>query len=84
MSNLFIALFVVVFIIGVILLQELSILVFGFDQALLIWITIFVGWIWFDRKNKSGVVMFFKEIHQSNLDNIDEQELLDSECKNTK
>lgn len=77
MNNLFTALFYIAFIIAVISLQEFTISVFGFDQSLLIWITFFVGWIWLDRKNKYGVVKFFNDIHQSNLDDIKEQELID-------
>jgi len=77
MNNLFTASFYIAFIIAVISLQEFTISVFGFDQSLLIWITFFVGWIWLDRKNKYGVVKFFNDIHQSNLDDIKEQELID-------
>jgi len=79
MNSLFIALFYFAFIIAVILLQELTIEVFGFNQSLLIWVAFFVGWIWLDRKNKYGVIKFFKDIHQSNLDDIKEQESLDLE-----
>ena len=77
MNNLLIViLLIAAFFIGGLLLSELMISVFGFDGALLIWLTIFVGSIWFGRQNKDGIVMLFKDIHQSNLDDIEEQELV--------
>jgi hypothetical protein len=77
MNNLLIfILLIAAFFIGGLLLSELMISVFGFDGALLIWLTIFVGSIWFGRQNKDGIVMLFKDIHQSNLDDIEEQELV--------
>jgi hypothetical protein len=38
-------------------------------------------YIWFRRRNKDGFYMLFKDIHQSNLDDIEEQELEEQETR---
>ena len=38
-------------------------------------------YIWFRRWNKDGFYMLFKDIHQSNLDDIEEQELEEQETR---
>jgi len=42
---------------------------------LFVWLTILCASIWFGRRNKDGLYMLFKDIHQSNLDDIERQEL---------
>ena len=76
-SYVFIAIFLVGFLICGLLLSVLNISVFGFDLAVIIWLIIFAGSIWLSRKDKDGIVMLFKDIHQSNLDDIEEQELVE-------
>jgi len=38
-------------------------------------------YIWFGRRNKYGLYSFFKDIHQSNLDDIQRQELDEQEAE---
>ena len=44
-------------------------------------IIILCMYIWFGRRNKYGLYSFFKDIHQSNLDDIERQELEEQETE---
>jgi hypothetical protein len=37
--------------------------------------------IWFSRRDKDGFYKLFKDIHQSNLDDIEKQELEEQEAQ---
>ena len=59
---------------GYLLVQHIfSVLDFGEELFLLI--TLVCTFIWFGRHNKDGLYRLFKDIHQSNLDDIEEQQL---------
>ena len=44
-------------------------------EYLLIWLILVCSLIWFGRRNKDGIFRLFKDIHQSNLDDIKQQQL---------
>jgi Na+/H+ antiporter NhaC len=44
-----------------------------------LWIAIICVYIWGTRNDKDGFYRLFKDIHQSNLDDIERQELEDQE-----
>ena len=46
----------------------------SYPNDILIWIGMMLGFIYLARNEKDSLVHIFKEIHQSNLDDIEEQE----------
>ena len=48
--------------------------IFVGGEGLFLWIALVCILIWFGRHNKDGFYRLFKEIHQSNLDDIERQE----------
>ncbi|MDB9865110.1 hypothetical protein OAC71_00090 [Candidatus Thioglobus sp.] len=48
--------------------------ILDFGEGLFVWLTILCTSIWFGRRNKDGLYRLFKDTHQSNLDDIAEQE----------
>jgi len=59
---------------GYLLVQHISSIISP-DELFFLSITIFCMTIWFGRRNKYGLFSFLKDIHQSNLDDIERQEL---------
>ena len=49
--------------------------VLDYGEGLFIFIVLIGASIWFGRRNKDGIYRIFKDIHQSNLDDIERQEL---------
>ena len=49
--------------------------ILDFGEGLFVWLIILCASIWFGRRNKEGLYMLFKDIHQSNLDDIEQQQL---------
>ena len=49
--------------------------IFTGGDGLFLWIALVCVLIWFGRHNKDGFYRLFKDIHQSNLDDIERQEL---------
>jgi hypothetical protein len=47
----------------------------SYPNDILIWIGMLVGFIYLARNEKDSIVNTFKDIHQSNLDDIEEQEI---------
>ena len=45
-----------------------------YPYEILIWIGMFIGFIYLARNEKDSIVNIFKDVHQSNLDDIEEQE----------
>ena len=45
-----------------------------YPYDVLVWIGMFLGFIYLARNEKDSLVHIFKEVHQSNLDEIAEQE----------
>ena len=46
----------------------------SYPNDILIWIGMFLGFIYLARNEKDSLVHIFKDVHQSNLDEIAEQE----------
>ena len=46
----------------------------SYPYDILIGIGMFIGFIYFARNEKDSIVNIFKDVHQSNLDDIEEQE----------
>tara|TARA_B100001142_G_C13709482_1_gene413166 strand:- start:67 stop:306 length:240 start_codon:yes stop_codon:yes gene_type:complete len=47
----------------------------SYTNDILIWIGMMLGFIYLARNEKDSIVNTFKDIHQSNLDDIEEQEI---------
>jgi TRAP-type C4-dicarboxylate transport system permease small subunit len=78
MNKLLTALSILVFlgcVAGGYLLEKHISSILDFGEGLFVWLTILCASIWFGRRNKDGLYMLFKDIHQSNLDDIERQEL---------
>ena len=69
--------FIVCIIIGVIAISLLG----DFLGELPLFITIICFYIWFTRNDKDGIYRLFKDTHQSNLDDIERQELEEQEAE---
>ena len=50
-------------------------------EYLFMWLILVCSLIWFGRRNKDGMYMLLKDIHQSNLDDIERQELEEQEAE---
>ena len=57
------------------LLAKHTISILDFGESMFVWLSILCASIWFGRRNKYGIYRLFKDIHQSNLDDIERQEL---------
>ena len=49
--------------------------VLNHSEGLFVFIVLICASIWFGRQNKDGIYRLFKDIHQSNLDDIEQQQL---------
>ena len=63
------------FIVGGYLLSQHIFSIFVGGEGLFVWLTILCATIWFGRHNKDSIYRLLKDIHQSNLDDIERQEL---------
>ena len=63
------------FVIGCYLLSKHIFSIFVGGEGLFIWLTILCATIWFGRHNKDSIYRLLKDIHQSNLDDIEQQQL---------
>ena len=63
------------FIVGGYLLSKHIFSIFVGGEGLFIWLTILSATIWFGRHNKDSIYRLLKDIHQSNLDDIEQQQL---------
>jgi len=61
---------------GYLLVQHISSIISP-GELFFLSIIILCMYIWFGRRNKYGLYSFFKDIHQSNLDDIERQQLED-------
>ena len=55
--------------------------VLDYGEALFVFIVLIGASIWFGRRNKDGIYRIFKDTHQSNLDDIERQELEEQEVE---
>ena len=53
--------------------------VLNHNEGLFVFIVLICASIWFGRGNKDGIYRIFKDTHQSNLDDIERQELEEQE-----
>ena len=77
MTKLITALSILIFIVGGYLLSQHIFSIFVGGEGLFIWITMVCASIWLGRQNKDGIYRLLKDIHQSNLDDIEQQQLED-------
>ena len=63
------------FIVGGYLLSQHIFSIFDGGEGLFILLVMVCASIWFNRRDKDGLYRLFKDIHQSNLDDIEEQQL---------
>ena len=79
MKKLFLELFVICCLIAGLysgyLLSQHTFSILSFGEGLFLWLTMLCAFIWFGRSNKEGIYRLFKDIHQSNLEDIERQEL---------
>ena len=75
MTKLITALSILIFIVGGYLLSQHIFSIFVGGEGLFIWLTMVCASIWFGRQNKDGIYRLLKDIHQSNLDDIEQQQL---------
>ena len=62
------------FIVGGYLLSQHIFSIFVGGEGLFILLAMVCASIWFNRRDKDGLYRLFKDIHQSNLDDIAEQQ----------
>jgi hypothetical protein len=60
-------------------LFTMSLLSFG--AGLTLWVTLICVYIWGTRNDKDGFYRLFKDTHQSNLDDIERQQLEEQEAE---
>ena len=65
------------FVVGGYLLSQHIFSIFVGGEGLFIWLTILCATIWFGRHNKDSIYRLLKDTHQSNLDDIERQQLED-------
>ena len=53
----------------------------SFGAGLTLWVTLICVYIWGTRNDKDGFYRLFKDTHQSNLDDIERQELEEQEVE---
>ena len=69
------------FLIGGYFLGEHISSVLDYSEGLFVFIALISVSIWFGRRNKDGIYRIFKDTHQSNLDDIERQELDEQEAE---
>ena len=74
-NKLITALSIMIFIVGGYLLSQHIFSIFVGGEGLFIWLTMLCASIWFGRHNKDSIYRLLKDIHQSNLDDIEQQQL---------
>jgi len=55
--------------------------VLNYSEGLFVFIVLICISIWFGRRNKDGIYRLLKDTHQSNLDDIERQELEEQETE---
>ena len=63
------------------LISYFTMSLFSFGAGLTLWITLICVYIWGTRNDKDGFYRLFKDTHQSNLDDIERQELEEQEAE---
>ena len=60
------------------LISSFTMSLLSFGAGLTLWITLICVYIWGTRNDKDGFYRLFKDTHQSNLDDIERQQLEDN------
>ena len=81
MKKLITTLSILIFIVVGYLMSQHIFSIFVGGEGLFIWLTMLCATIWFGRRNKDGMYMLLKDTHQSNLDDIQRQELEEQEVE---
>jgi hypothetical protein len=63
------------------LISSFAVSLLSFGAGLTLWITYICLYIWLTRDDEDGFYRLFKDIHQSNLDDIERQELEEQEAE---
>ena len=63
------------------LISSFTMSLLSFGAGLTLWITLICVYIWGTRNDKDGFYRLFKDTHQSNLDDIERQELEEQEAE---
>ena len=63
------------------LISAFTMSLLSFGAGLTLWITYICLYIWLTRDDEDGFYRLFKDIHQSNLDDIERQELEEQEAE---
>jgi hypothetical protein len=63
------------------LISAFTMSLLSFGAGLTLWVTLICVYIWGTRNDKDGFYRLFKDIHQSNLDDIERQELEEQEAE---
>ena len=74
MNKLITALSILICVAGGYLLSQHIFSIFDGGEGLFILLVMVCASIWFNRRDKDGLYRLFKDIHQSNLDDIAEQQ----------
>ena len=69
------------FVIGSLFFWEHIFSILEDGEFLFVWLIFMCLSIWFSRRDKDGFYKLFKDIHQSNLDDIERQELEEQEAQ---
>ena len=67
--------FLVGFLVGGYFLWKHILSILDFGESMFVWLSILCASIWFGRHNKDSIYRLLKDIHQSNLDDIEQQQL---------
>ena len=81
MKKLFIFLFLSLGFISFFLLGSFIMSLLSFGAGLTLWVTLICVYIWGTKNDKDGFYRLFKDTHQSNLDDIERQELEEQELE---
>ena len=63
------------------LISSFAVSLLSFGAGLTLWVTLICAYIWGTKNDKDGFYRLFKDTHQSNLDDIERQELEDQEAE---
>ena len=63
------------------LISAFTMSLLSFGAGLTLWVTLICVYIWGTRNDKDGFYRLFKDTHQSNLDDIERQELEEQEAE---
>lgn len=81
MKKIFIFLLLSLGFISGLLIISFAVSLLSFGAGLTLWVTLICVYIWATRNDKDSFYRLFKDTHQSNLDDIERQELEEQEAE---